>query len=416
MTHATVAPERATRLIHMLFAIQLVSMSAMEMSGPFWPLHLKALSTSEFEFGFASVAVYVGPMLGIMLTSAFWGRVGDRTGRKLMMVRALIGLSLTQFALAWADDVWTILALRFVQGACAGYTAPAQAYGVSIVSPLRRTRLFAYLQVSTNLGSLAGAVSGGLILDHATFFWINIVASMLCLGCVAAVTLILPNVPVPKSAPAAMASKPQASVEDKAFVWRNSPIVGLLVVMGILLVSRTFTQSPFSLYVSSTFHASNSVVGLCYGMMSLGFVVSASLWARYFEARTLRDSLRRMTYIALACAVFTLAAALTRETLVFVAIYFAWGVLLGGTTPVLMSLISKAASGAHQGYVLGIGQSTTQFASITGIALGGWLSDGRGLPYTYFFVAGFYVLAMLLILALRRERGILARPHVSPGQ
>ncbi|HEX5342308.1 MAG TPA: MFS transporter, partial [Duganella sp.] len=152
-----VASGPASRLVHLLFVIQLVSMGAMEMSGPFWPLHLKALSTASWEFGFAGVAVYVGPMLGIVLTSAFWGRVGDRFGHKLMMIRALLGLALTQLALAYAQDVWTILALRFVQGACAGFIAPAQAYGVSIESPARRARLFAYLQVSTNVGSLAGA-------------------------------------------------------------------------------------------------------------------------------------------------------------------------------------------------------------------------------------------------------------------
>lgn len=83
-------------LIYLLFAIQLVSMGAMEMSGPFWPVHLRGLASSESVFSFASIAVYVGPMLGIMVTSAFWGRIGDRHGHKLMMIRALAGLSLTQ--------------------------------------------------------------------------------------------------------------------------------------------------------------------------------------------------------------------------------------------------------------------------------------------------------------------------------
>ena len=34
-------------LIYLLFAIQLVSMGAMEMSGPFWPVHLRGLAASE---------------------------------------------------------------------------------------------------------------------------------------------------------------------------------------------------------------------------------------------------------------------------------------------------------------------------------------------------------------------------------
>lgn len=415
MTHAAVEPDRGARLIHVLFAIQLISMGAMEMSGPFWPLHLKALSTSSLQFAIAGVAVYVGPMLGIMLTSAFWGRVGDRTGHKLMMIRALLGLSLTQFALAWAADVWTILALRCVQGACAGYIAPAQTYGVAIVAPSRRARLFAYLQVSTNLGSLAGAVSGGLILDHATFFWINIGAALLCMGCAMAVAVMLPSDHVRRAVPAASEAK-RADVDGSALTWRSAPIPGLLGIVGMLLVSRMLAQTPFSLYVSSTFNVGNWVVGLCYGMLSLGFAASAALWARYFECRALVESLQRMTFVALACAALALGAALTRQVGAFVAIHFVWGALLGATTPVLMSVISKAAGVARQGYVLGVAQSTTQLASVSGIALGGWLSDAVGLRYIYFFVAASYGLAAVLIMALRRERGAMTRALMSPGQ
>ena len=107
---------------------------------------------------------------------------------------------------------------------------------------------------------------------------------------------------------------------------------------------------------------------------------------------------------------------LTRHIAVFVAIHFAWGVLLGATTPVLMSLISRAAGTVHQGYVLGIAQSVTQFASITGIALGGWLSDGLGLRYTYFFVAAAYAFAVAVILVLARDRHPVARARVSVRQ
>lgn len=199
-------------------------------------------------------------------------------------------------------------------------------------------------------------------------------------------------------------------------MWRSSPIPGLLVVVGMLLVSRTMTQAPFSLYVSSTFGVGHWVVGLCYGMLSLGFVASASLWARFFENKTLPDALRGMTLIALACASLTLVAGLTRNIGVFTAIYFLWGVLVGATTPVLMSLISRAADGRYQGYVLGIAQSTTQFSSIAGIAMGGWLSNRIGLQYLYVFVTMSYVLAMTVMLTLRRKRDADAWPLTSPKQ
>ncbi|WP_419710597.1 MFS transporter [Pseudomonas sp. NFX224] len=384
-------------LIYLLFAIQLVSMGAMEMSGPFWPVHLRGLTSSESVFSFASIAVYVGPMLGIILTSAFWGRIGDRYGHKLMMIRALAGLSLTQLGLALSSDIWVILILRFLQGAFAGYIAPAQAYGVSIEAPSRRARLFAILQISTNVGSLLGAVVGGLVLDYATFFWINIIASALCAVCTVVAAVTLPDVPPVKKTPVDHATPAKHS----GSVWQGSPLLSLLGVMGILLLARMLPQTSFSLYVSSVFEVSNSVVGLCYGLLALGFILSATAWSRYFEHRTQQETMHRITYVVIGCIALTAVAGVTHNPVVFVIAYFIWGVLLGATTPVLMALISKTADSSQQGHVLGIAQGTAQFASIAGISAGGLLSQVYGLQYTYLFVCLAYGVALIPIVALR---------------
>ncbi|HWH89874.1 MAG TPA: MFS transporter [Pseudomonas sp.] len=413
MSHAgAIEGSRVRILIYLLFAIQLVSMGAMEMSGPFWPVHLRGLTSSESVFSFASIAVYVGPMLGIILTSAFWGRIGDRYGHKLMMIRALAGLSLTQLGLALFTDIWVILILRFLQGAFAGYIAPAQAYGVSIEAPSRRARLFAILQISTNVGSLLGAVVGGLILDYATFFWINITASALCAVCTVIAAVTLPDVPPVKKPAVADKAAPERRASS---LWQGSPLLSLLAVMGILLLARMLPQTSFSLYVSSVFEVSNSVVGLCYGLLALGFILSATAWSRHFEHRGQQDTLQRMTYVVIGCIGLTAVAGVTRNPLVFVSAYFIWGVLLGATTPVLMALISKTADSSRQGHVLGIAQGTAQFASIAGISAGGLLSQVYGLQYTYLFVCLAYVLALIPIVALRYWPAALQTSPAPPG-
>jgi MFS family permease len=383
--------------IRLLFAIQLVAMGAMEMSGPFWPLHLRRLVDSDAAFAFAGIAVYVGPMLGTMLTAGFWGRLGDRVGHKPMMIRALLALALTQAALACTTDVAAILVLRFLQGACAGFIAPAQAYGVAIEAAQRRSRLFAFLQVATNVGSLAGAVAGGLVLDAASFFWINAGAAALCGLCALAAWLMLPRVPpvpLPQPVGAAAATFASASV--------NRTVLGLLAIIGLLLVSRMLAQTPFSLYVTSVFGARHWLVGLCYGLLALGFVVAAPAWARHFEGRPVARVLPQVAGIAAGCALLTALAGLTREVSVFAALYFAWGLLLGATTPVLTALVSTAVGPAVQGRVLGLAQSTNQLASMAGIALGVGLGGWAGIASTYFFVALSYALAVLLIVAVQR--------------
>lgn len=393
-----IAPQQVPRLVLFLFGIQFVSMGAMEMSGPFWPLHLRGLAHSEFELALASAAVYVGPMLGIALTSTFWGRIGDRFGHKPMMIRALLGLAVTQLALAFASDTASVLALRFLQGACAGYIAPAQAYGVAVVPAERRGRLFALLQVSTNLGSLAGAVAGGCILDRANFTWVNLGAAVLCGASALAVALALPHVPLP-----AAASQASTRARSAPSAWRHPAIAGLLATLALLLASRMLTQAPFALYVTTVFQAPNWLVGLCYGLLALGFVLSASAWARHFEHRGTPDALARIGQVALACTALTALAGTTRSITLFALLHLLWGMLLGATTPVLTSLISRATPPDGQGHVLGVTQSVSQFSSIAAIAVGGLLSQSAGLHAIYFFVALSYSAGAAAIWMVRRE-------------
>ncbi|MCJ2081733.1 MFS transporter [Methylobacterium sp. J-090] len=390
--------------IRLLFAIQLVTMAAMEMSGPFWPLRLKEISASDLAFSMAATGTYVAPMLGIALTGSLWGRMGDRYGHRLMMLRALAGLALTQLGLALAGDPWTIVLLRFVQGACAGFSAPAQAYGVDLETPERRGRLFAFLQVATNVGSLGGAVLGGAILDHASFFWINAAASGLCVACALAVLALLPpSAASPKTASPKTAA-PKTAAQDAApiaTVWRNPVIRGLLLAHGCLLASRLLPQMPFALYVRSAFGAENWEIGLCYGVMATGFVASAALWSRVFESRTLRGTLGGVALVALACAGAALVAGVTNSIAVFAATYFIWGALLGATTPVLTGLISREAAVNRQGHILGVVQSMTQASSMAGVALGGLVNQAAGAAAVFPAVSVLYLLSCGLLLRAR---------------
>ncbi len=379
----------------LLFGLQFISMGAMEMSGPFWPIQIKALSPSDSVFGLAGIGVYVCPMLGVSLTSAFWGRMGDRYGNRLMMVRALAGLAITQLLVAFAEDVWTILALRFLQGACAGYIAPAQAYGVEVTGGRDRAGLFAWLQVATNVGSLGGAFLGGLILDALPFAAVNLTAGVICALCAAVAWASLP-VP-PEGAGGAG--------PDKATPVSRAPstgisVPGLLALMGLLLASRMVLQVPFSLYMSEVYGAQHWITGLSYGLLALGFVVGAPVWARIFEGRAPSFVLGWSVLIAAGCIAVSGLAGATRAIGLFAALYFAWGALLGGTTPVLLSLVSAATRGDRQGSVLGLAQTCQQGASVVGIIAGVVSTQRFGLDVAFPLVATLYGLSFLVALGL----------------
>jgi MFS family permease len=395
MTNASAALRGFGSVFVLLFGLQFISMGAMEMSGPFWPIQIKALSPSDSVFGLAGIGVYVGPMIGMSLTSTFWGRTGDRWGNRLMMVRALGGLAVTQLLIAVAPDVWTIIALRFLQGGCAGYIAPAQAYAVQITGGKDRASLFAWLQVATNAGSLGGAFLGGLILDSLPFAAINLTAGAICALCAAVAWLSLP---VPTlGAVAAKAGNPGSA---KPIVLTGVQVPAVVALTGMLLASRMVLQVPFSLYMTQVFGARHWVAGLTYGLLACGFVVAAPLWARLFNNRTPSYVLGGSVLISAACVFVTHLAGCTGSAAVFAFLYFIWGVLLGGTTPVLLTLISAAATGDRQGSVLGLAQAFQQGASASGIVAGVAVTQFFGLEAAFPLVAALYAASFLSALGI----------------
>ena len=164
-----------------LFLIQLVAMGAMEMSAPFWPLHLRQLGQlSPTALAWASSIAYAGPMAMAMLLTPLWGRRGDRTGHKPMLLRALAALALTQLWIACTGSAMMILLARLVQGGLAGFIASAQAYGSSLVDKAERGALMARLQVATAAGSVLGPVLGGWLYDMFDFRTVNLSAAAIC--------------------------------------------------------------------------------------------------------------------------------------------------------------------------------------------------------------------------------------------
>ncbi|TCU12704.1 hypothetical protein EV132_115140 [Rhizobium sullae] len=85
------------------------------------------------------------------------------------------------------------------------------------------------------------------------------------------------------------------------------------------------------------------------------------------------------------------------------------GALLGGTTPILLSLVSAAAQSDRQGTVLGLAQTCQQVASVAGIIAGVVARQQFGLEVVFPLVASLYGLSFLGALGLwlksRRSSG-----------
>ena len=379
-----------------LFAIQLVSMGAMEMSGPFWPLHFRSLGTlSPQSLAWASGIAYAGPMVMAMCFTPWWGRLGDRVGHRPMVLRALLALAATQCWIALADSVALILCIRLVQGALAGFIAAAQAYGSTLVPNEERAGLMTRLQVATAIGSVAGPVIGGWLFDVRGFRAVNLAAALVCLACAAAAAFVLPAGSRPLVKPAA----------GKAS--RTPGLRGVMggLLSGIVLVQagKMMPQSFFGLYADDVLHLSRQATGWCYGATALGLCLAAPFWGKRFDRLGRGQVLRQVEWICWACVGIVALQALARGLELVLLARLSWGICLAALLPVFYGLLSREAAGGEQGLVLGAGNSAAKAGALVGAGLGGMLLAWVPVEHMFWPVAGVYGVSAIGIRLIRHQ-------------
>src|ERR1700687_2530094 len=100
--------------------------------------------------------------LAMAIASPIWGVLGDRYGRKPMLIRSMVGGALPVGLIYFAQSPTELLILRFLQGATSGTVAAATAL---VAAETPRNRVGWALGVVTSavaLGGAIGPVVGGL--------------------------------------------------------------------------------------------------------------------------------------------------------------------------------------------------------------------------------------------------------------
>jgi MFS family permease len=385
-----------------LFAIQLLSMGAMEMSGPFWPLQLRALGDAPGGLAVASAVAYAGPLVTAMLFTPLWGRIGDRVGHKPMLLRALLALAATQLWLAYATSGTTVLLVRLLQGALAGFIAAAQAYGAGIVPRAERGALMAQLQVATALGSVLGPLVGGLVFSSLGFMAVNAAAATICVACALCAAVVLPQQRAADHAPApASRDAPAVAARASAANGMGSVVAGLLAGIVLVQAGKMMPQGFFSLYAEQVLHAPPWLTGLCYGATAVGLCLFAPFWAKHFKDRPRAWVLQRIEWLCWACAGIVALQAMGRSIALVLAARLAWGIAMAALLPVFYALLSQEVDDRQQGRVLGAGNSAAKAGALLGAGAGGLAMAWLPLEHIFWSVAALYMVAALGLRAWR---------------
>lgn len=94
---------------------------------PFIPLYIEELGAPESQIElFSGLAISVTAFAAAIIAPV-WGNLADQKGRRLMMIRAAAGMTVTMGSLAFVPNVYWLLIMRFFTGILSGYIPNATA-------------------------------------------------------------------------------------------------------------------------------------------------------------------------------------------------------------------------------------------------------------------------------------------------
>ena len=118
------ATEQWQRTLWAMVGIQFINTMAFSVLTPIMPLFLPVLGVEAPS----AVALWSGVLNGVTsfiaaFASPLWGRVADRRGRKLMLLRSTLAIGAFTALMGIAANIWQFFAFRALMGAFAGFSS-----------------------------------------------------------------------------------------------------------------------------------------------------------------------------------------------------------------------------------------------------------------------------------------------------
>lgn len=406
-------PDAWRGAIRWLLVIQALSMGAMEMTGPFWPLFLRQLTPlPHVPFAWVASAAYFAPMAATLLTAPWWGRLSDRVGAKPMILRALIALAASQLWSVYADSAASVLLARTVQGGLAGFLAAAQVYAMRVAPADARRRVFADLQTVTACGSFMAPPVGAWLVGCMGFRLANTAGAIVILACIPLAMLCLPSVkPAPRHTSGTVTDAPAT-----AAVPLGGLVVGLLLGTVAVQAARIMPQSFLAPYITEMLHGSVMLAGLAYSATAATLALSARWWARRFAGLPVQRTLGHVCLLTAVCGATALWQGYAQGEFGFIAARLAWGLCLGGLLPVLNSLVAEASPEDRQGFALGLCSSAAKGGALIGLGVAALSTGLFGWRAGFVAMAAVYGAALVTLLVVRRVTSPGATPRMPQAQ
>ncbi|SFI70158.1 Predicted arabinose efflux permease, MFS family [Phyllobacterium sp. CL33Tsu] len=370
---------------------------AMTLILPFLPLYVEELGVSDH----AAIVQWSGIAYGATfftaaLVAPLWGRLADLYGRKLMLIRASLGMAIAMSLIGMATNIWMLVFLRLLTGLLGGYASGSTVLVATQTPKARTAWALGTLSAGIMAGNLVGPLIGGALpplIGIRQTFWLA--------GGVIFITFLATSFFIKEEW-----RPPKARSEKRSGGWSTIPDKRPVVVMllaGMLLMLANMSIEPIITVYVAQLVADPAKITLVAGVVmsaaALGSILSASKLGK------LADRVGHWNIIVGALGVSALLLvpqAFVTESWQLIVLRFLMGLSLGGLLPCITAVIRHNVPDNAAGSILGYATSSQYVGQVVGPLAGGFVGGHIGMRAVF--------LGTSLLLAGAAVYGWLVRP------
>lgn len=377
---------------------------AMTLLLPFLPLYVEQLGVSDP----AAIVQWSGIAFGATfltaaLTAPLWGRLGDRYGRKLMLIRASLGMAIAMSLIGLAENIYQLVGLRLLAGLLGGYASGATILVATQTPKSRSGWALGMLASGIMAGNLTGPLIGGLLPPlvgiRNTFF----LAGGLIFITFLATLFLMKEVPRNKPAagtPKATAASAWSAIADKR------PVMTMFVVAGLMMFAIMSIEPIITVYLIQL-HTQDVT-------LMAGVVMSATALASVLSASRVGKLADRIGHWKVVTGCMSVAAlllipqAFVTNEWQLVGLRFLMGLALGGLLPGIAAIIRHAVPDKVAGHMLGYSTSCQYIGQVLGPLTGGFVGGHFGMPAVFIITCVLMAGCAAVMLAMRPRHSVQA--------
>lgn len=367
---------------------------------PFIPVYVEQLGTPSDQVElFSGLAISVTAFASAIV-APIWGNLADRKGRKLMMIRAAAGMTVTMGSLAFVPNAYWLLVMRFLNGILSGYIPNATAMIASQAPKEKSGWALGTLSTGAIAGSLIGPSMGGALAQ-----WFGMENVFLITGVLLLVTTLLTIFLVKEDFQPVEKNDMISTKEIFAKMDNLSILIGLFVTTLILQIGITTISPILTLYIRELSGNSGNILfvsGLIVSISGVSAVFSSPKLGKLGDKIGNQKVLLAGLTLSFCCY---LPMAIVATPLQLGILRFILGFSTGALMPSINTLISKITPPEGVSRIYSYNQMCSNFGQVFGPMVGSTVA--HAFNYRAVFIATSLFVLSNILLSLFNFRKVL---------